>query len=180
MNPILLFPGSLTMISSRTSELRPLPQPALFGHLDFRNAPSHSLAAPILRKTGYPSPATDLKESPGLCELSRQPVSVPLALLPAAVCVFLLNAALRARFHCDECGICRIGGRDNFFHCATCGCCYATTLQDKHKCVEKSMHHNCPVCFEVIPRPCLSCAFMTSGCPPASLLSASEIVLRRG
>jgi hypothetical protein len=23
------------------------------------------------------------------------------------------------------CGICRIGGRENFFHCEICGCCYA-------------------------------------------------------
>lgn len=29
------------------------------------------------------------------------------------------------------------------------GCCYSTQLKDSHTCVEKAMHHNCPVCFEV-------------------------------
>lgn len=32
----------------------------------------------------------------------------------------------KQQFHCDDCGICRVGGRQNFFHCATCGCCYST------------------------------------------------------
>ncbi|RXH80801.1 hypothetical protein DVH24_004715 [Malus domestica] len=29
------------------------------------------------------------------------------------------------------------------------GCCYSNALKDSHNCVEKAMHHNCPVCFEV-------------------------------
>ena len=35
----------------------------------------------------------------------------------------------KQQFHCTACGICRVGGADNFFHCATCGCCYARSLQ---------------------------------------------------
>lgn len=27
----------------------------------------------------------------------------------------------KKQFHCDECGICRVGGRDKFFHCSQCG-----------------------------------------------------------
>lgn len=42
-----------------------------------------------------------------------------------------------------------VGGKDNFFHCDRCGCCYAKILENKHVCVENSMEHNCPVCFEV-------------------------------
>jgi RING finger/CHY zinc finger protein 1 len=26
-------------------------------------------------------------------------------------------------FHCDACGICRVGSRQAFFHCTGCGCC---------------------------------------------------------
>lgn len=26
-------------------------------------------------------------------------------------------------FHCDACGICRVGSRQEFFHCHGCGCC---------------------------------------------------------
>ncbi|GAQ87904.1 RING finger and CHY zinc finger domain-containing protein 1 [Klebsormidium nitens] len=65
-------------------------------------------------------------------------------------CRFFDDDISKEQFHCNDCGICRIGGRDKFFHCATCECCYAMSLQDKHKCVEKSMHHNCPVCFEYL------------------------------
>ena len=35
----------------------------------------------------------------------------------------------KQQFHCGSCGICRVGGADNFFHCATCGCCYARSLE---------------------------------------------------
>jgi hypothetical protein len=56
----------------------------------------------------------------------------------------------KQQYHCDSCGICRGGGRDNFFHCDRCGCCYSNALQNGHPCVEKSMHQNCPVCFEVL------------------------------
>jgi RING finger/CHY zinc finger protein 1 len=30
------------------------------------------------------------------------------------------------------------------------GCCYSNALQNGHPCVEKSMHQNCPVCFEYL------------------------------
>ena len=49
-----------------------------------------------------------------------------------------------------RCGICRVGGADQYFHCDKCGCCYSVELRDNHKCVERSMHSNCPVCFEYL------------------------------
>lgn len=51
-------------------------------------------------------------------------------------------------YHCDECGICRSGGRNNYFHCPTCGSCYPLQLQNKHKCLENAMQRQCPVCLE--------------------------------
>ncbi|GJP51048.1 hypothetical protein CLOM_g10218 [Closterium sp. NIES-68] len=65
-------------------------------------------------------------------------------------CKFYDDEVSKEHFHCDECGICRVGGKDKFFHCSKCGCCYATSLREDHRCVEKSMHHNCPVCFEFL------------------------------
>nr|CAB3499486.1 unnamed protein product [Digitaria exilis] len=29
-------------------------------------------------------------------------------------------------------------------------CCYSNVLKDSHRCVERAMHHNCPVCFEYL------------------------------
>lgn len=52
-------------------------------------------------------------------------------------------------FHCDGCGICRVGGRENFFHCDKCCGCYPHSLREKHKCLEGSMHRECAICLEV-------------------------------
>merc|ERR1719487_1775447 len=51
-------------------------------------------------------------------------------------------------FHCERCGICRVGGRENYFHCDTCGSCYPNEILNSHTCVENAMHQNCPVCLQ--------------------------------
>uniref|UniRef100_M4BBV3 RING-type domain-containing protein n=1 Tax=Hyaloperonospora arabidopsidis (strain Emoy2) TaxID=559515 RepID=M4BBV3_HYAAE len=53
-------------------------------------------------------------------------------------------------FHCSQCGICRVGGRENYYHCVTCCGCYPHSIRTKHRCVEASMHHDCPICLEVM------------------------------
>jgi RING finger/CHY zinc finger protein 1 len=65
-------------------------------------------------------------------------------------CKFFDDETGKQQYHCDSCGICRIGGRENFFHCDRCASCYTIALQNGHPCVEKSMHQNCPVCFEYL------------------------------
>lgn len=44
-------------------------------------------------------------------------------------CCFFDDDTRKRQFHCDQCGICRVGGQENFFHCATCGCCYSKSLE---------------------------------------------------
>ncbi|XP_066385027.1 E3 ubiquitin-protein ligase RZFP34-like isoform X1 [Miscanthus floridulus] len=66
------------------------------------------------------------------------------------ICKFFDDDISKGQYHCDGCGICRTGGVDNFFHCDTCGCCYSNVLKDSHRCVDRAMHHNCPVCFEYL------------------------------
>jgi hypothetical protein len=44
-------------------------------------------------------------------------------------CPFYDDDLDKQTFHCDDCGICRVGGRDHYFHCATCGSCYAANLR---------------------------------------------------
>ena len=44
-------------------------------------------------------------------------------------CCFFEDDTRKRQFHCDQCGICRVGGQENFFHCATCGCCYSKSLE---------------------------------------------------
>ncbi|XP_041359367.1 RING finger and CHY zinc finger domain-containing protein 1-like isoform X2 [Gigantopelta aegis] len=54
----------------------------------------------------------------------------------------------KEQFHCDRCGICRIGGAENFFHCEKCDVCLGNTLKDNHKCIEKVSHDVCSICRE--------------------------------
>ena len=44
-------------------------------------------------------------------------------------CQFFDDDLSRGQFHCDDCGICRVGGAANFFHCSTCACCYSIGLK---------------------------------------------------
>ncbi|KAJ6816718.1 E3 ubiquitin-protein ligase MIEL1-like [Iris pallida] len=66
------------------------------------------------------------------------------------VCKFYDDDISKEQYHCDKCGICRVGGRDNFFHCDKCGSCYSMALRNRHSCVENSMRHHCPICYEYL------------------------------
>ncbi|PWA64538.1 E3 ubiquitin-protein ligase MIEL1 [Artemisia annua] len=66
------------------------------------------------------------------------------------ICKFFDDDTSKEQFHCDDCGICRVGGRENYFHCKKCGSCYALSLRNNHSCVENSMRHHCPICYEYL------------------------------
>ena len=51
-------------------------------------------------------------------------------------------------YHCEQCGFCRVGGRDNFTHCNDCGMCIDTQLFDDHNCKAGKYMSNCPICQE--------------------------------
>lgn len=56
----------------------------------------------------------------------------------------------RAIYHCPFCNVCRRGqglGID-FFHCMQCNACMSLALFNKHKCRERCMESNCPLCHE--------------------------------
>ncbi|KAI3453049.1 hypothetical protein Pfo_009712 [Paulownia fortunei] len=57
----------------------------------------------------------------------------------------------REVYHCPFCNLCRVGkglGID-FFHCMTCNCCLGMKLVD-HKCREKGLETNCPICCDFL------------------------------
>ncbi|XP_062232064.1 zinc finger protein BRUTUS-like isoform X1 [Phragmites australis] len=57
----------------------------------------------------------------------------------------------RTVYHCPFCNLCRLGeglGTD-FFHCMKCNCCLSIKLI-KHKCREKMLEMNCPICCNFI------------------------------
>jgi hypothetical protein len=55
-------------------------------------------------------------------------------------------------YHCDSCGICRVGqglGID-YFHCNVCDCCLQIDLKNSHRCIEKNLDRYCVICGEYL------------------------------
>lgn len=54
----------------------------------------------------------------------------------------------RTAYHCDKCGICRVGlglGIDNH-HCDRCNTCVPIERIHDHPCRERTLDSNCPIC----------------------------------
>ena len=51
-------------------------------------------------------------------------------------------------FHCEDCGFCRVGGRESFRHCDRCCMCISVNVYDDHNCMKDKYKNNCPVCRE--------------------------------
>jgi hypothetical protein len=67
-------------------------------------------------------------------------------------------------YHCHDCGICRIGkglGID-YFHCKTCNICMAMSLKGRHKCIERNLESDCPICGEYMFTSTTTVIFMVS------------------
>ncbi|KAK3727886.1 hypothetical protein QZH41_010600 [Actinostola sp. cb2023] len=69
----------------------------------------------------------------------------------------------QGQFHCDECGICRVGGRENYFHCPVCAICLGTKQKDSHKCIKQGAKNNCPICMEDIHSSRIPCEIAPCG-----------------
>ena len=70
------------------------------------------------------------------------------------VCLVLTHSislirSCRQQFHCDQCGICRLGGAENFRHCQRCGMCLSIPAYEDHNCRSGSGMSDCPICMEV-------------------------------
>ncbi|KAL7276551.1 hypothetical protein RUND412_000431 [Rhizina undulata] len=68
-------------------------------------------------------------------------------------------------YHCNDCGICRIGqglGKD-YFHCKKCGVCMSKALEGSHRCIECSTKCDCPICGEFMFTSTLTVVFMSCG-----------------
>lgn len=80
-------------------------------------------------------------------------------------CVLYDNDATKDIYHCDKCGICRLGlgiGKD-YFHCDECNICLSIDLKERHKCVNNTTHCNCPICSEYLFTSVHKVVFMKCG-----------------
>tara|TARA_B110000114_G_C14976886_1_gene350866 strand:- start:81 stop:920 length:840 start_codon:yes stop_codon:yes gene_type:complete len=53
-------------------------------------------------------------------------------------------------YHCEKCNICRKGKKELFKHCDKCNGCINISIVNNHKCINKSVESNCPICMESI------------------------------
>lgn len=68
-------------------------------------------------------------------------------------------------YHCDKCGICRLGlglGKD-YFHCDECNICLSIDLKQNHKCLNNTTHCDCPICNEYLFTSVSKVVFMKCG-----------------
>ena len=49
-------------------------------------------------------------------------------------------------YHCNKCGICRLGKLDDYFHCEKCNACLNINMKDDHQCFPDKYDKECPVC----------------------------------
>ena len=63
------------------------------------------------------------------------------------ICKFWSNTD-ESIYHCEQCGICRKGNKEDFFHCKICNCCISISIKDTHKCLENSLNVDCSICNE--------------------------------
>lgn len=80
-------------------------------------------------------------------------------------CVLYDNDHTKDIYHCDKCGICRLGlgiGKD-YFHCDECNICLSIDLREKHKCLNNTTHCDCPICNEYLFTSVNKVVFMKCG-----------------
>jgi len=64
------------------------------------------------------------------------------------VCNLFDNDSDRKIYHCHSCNVCRVGlglGLD-FFHCMKCNACVSIQREKSHKCIERVLESECPIC----------------------------------
>ena len=67
-------------------------------------------------------------------------------------CKLFDNDPNKSIYHCDDCGICRVGeglGKD-YVHCRRCNVCISIATSASHPCVERATEGNCPLCLVLL------------------------------
>lgn len=82
-------------------------------------------------------------------------------------CKLFDNDSIKNIYHCDKCGICRLGLglNQDYFHCDSCNACISIELRANHVCIENSTKSNCPICDEFMFSSNEKVVFMTCGHP---------------
>ncbi|KAJ1678817.1 hypothetical protein EV182_003296 [Spiromyces aspiralis] len=80
-----------------------------------------------------------------------------------SICKLLDNDLSKQIYHCEQCGICRRGPKEDFYHCAKCNTCMDVARRNRHRCLEKILERNCPICGEYLFTSTETVIFMKCG-----------------
>jgi RING finger/CHY zinc finger protein 1 len=64
-------------------------------------------------------------------------------------CLFDDDGINKKLYHCDKCGICRIGPEENYYHCDDCNMCRGIECKELHKCTDLT-DEVCPICSDLL------------------------------
>jgi hypothetical protein len=92
-----------------------------------------------------------------------QECGVQIARYYCAKCKHWDDEAEKDIFHCDDCGLCRLGRREDYVHCNRCHGCLARDYHGRHKCLEGSLDASCPICSDLLFTSTLPVMFMRCG-----------------
>ncbi|KAL8865456.1 MAG: hypothetical protein Q9174_006876 [Haloplaca sp. 1 TL-2023] len=82
-----------------------------------------------------------------------------------SVCKLWDDDPEKSIYHCNDCGICRVGqglGKD-FYHCKVCCVCLSISIRETHTCIERSTDCDCPICGEYMFTSPQTVVFMKCG-----------------
>jgi hypothetical protein len=99
------------------------------------------------------------------CAQSCTHCNIKLARHYCDICKLWDDDAQKSIYHCEKCGLCRVGqglGVD-YFHCDVCNVCLAIQLKDNHKCIERNLESACPICAEYLHSSRTTVIFMPCG-----------------
>lgn len=82
-------------------------------------------------------------------------------------CKLFDNDPMKNIYHCDKCGMCRLGLglNQDYFHCDSCNACISIDLKKNHVCIENATKSNCPICDEFMFSSKETVVFMNCGHP---------------
>ncbi|KAJ1922151.1 hypothetical protein H4219_000013 [Mycoemilia scoparia] len=80
-----------------------------------------------------------------------------------SICKLLDNDPRKEIYHCNDCGLCRCGPRHKYFHCKKCNTCMEKIRKNNHRCFERILDRNCPICSEYLFTSTEKASFMKCG-----------------
>ena len=110
------------------------------------------------RDLPFPHPLNRKKTQNMLCMLCRIPQPAAemcsncgeyAAWYYCSKCKLWDNDSNKRIYHCDDCGICRVGeglGKD-YVHCRRCNVCISISTSASHPCIERATEGDCPLCL---------------------------------